>query len=311
MTLRLRSGVSELADIMHASAERVGLRFVRPEVSRSAVPSKAPSPTTPPESRRRAEARRTARCTLAPRPALRFKARMTWSILARDVETGAIGAAVCTRFFAVGALCPRVEGGVGALCTQALVNPRYAHEGLARLRAGEAPDSAVAALIAADAGRATRQLHMMAWDGSSARHTGEGCVDWAGHLTDTDLSIAGNMLAGQAVIEASRDAFHAHAGQPLAERLLAALEAGEVAGGDKRGRQSAALMIASADPWPDLDIRADDHPDPLAELRRLYAVANDYFVNFRRFLPGRDHPGVFDRAVLAAAVAAAREDARR
>ena len=236
---------------------------------------------------------------------------MTWSILARDAETGAVGAAVCTRFFGVGALCPRVEGGVGGLCTQALVNPRYAHEGMARLRARETPDDAIAAMTAADAGRATRQLHMMAWDGSSARHTGEDCVDWAGHLADTDLSIAGNMLAGQAVIEATREAFHVTAGLPLAERLLAALEAGEAAGGDKRGRQSAALVIASADPWPDLDIRADDHPDPLAELRRLYAVASDYFVHFRRFLPGRDHPGVFDRAVLAAAVAAARDDWHR
>ncbi|GGG39043.1 pilus assembly protein [Caldovatus sediminis] len=235
---------------------------------------------------------------------------MTWSILARDPAAGAIGVAVATRFFAVGALCPRAEGGVGALATQALVNPIYALEGMARLRAGEAPEAIVAALTGADAGRAARQLHLMAWDGRSARHTGEACVGWAGHLAGTDVSVAGNMLAGPAVIEATRDAFLATAGAPLAERLLAALEAGEAAGGDRRGRQSAALQVASADPYPDLDLRADDHPDPIAELRRLHAVARRRFVHFRRFLPGRDHPGVFDRAVIEAAIAAAtRENA--
>ncbi len=230
---------------------------------------------------------------------------MTWSILARDSAAGAIGVAVATRFFAVGALCPRAEGGVGALATQALVNPIYAIEGMARLRAGEAPEAIVAALTAADAGRAARQLHLMAWDGRSARHTGEACIGWAGHLAEADVSVAGNMLAGPGVIEATRAAFLATAGAPLAERLLAALEAGEAAGGDRRGRQSAALQVASADPYPDLDLRVDDHPAPIAELRRLHAVAQRRFVHFRRFLPGSDHPGVFDRAVLEAAIAAA------
>lgn len=229
---------------------------------------------------------------------------MTWSILARDPEAGALGVAVATRFFAVGALCPRVEGGVGAIATQALVNPIYGIEGMARLRAGEAPEAAVAALAAADPGRETRQLHAMAADGRSARHTGRDCVGWAGHLAGADVSVAGNMLAGPRVIEATRAAFLAAAGRPLAERLLAALEAGEAAGGDRRGRQSAALMVASGDPYPDLDIRADDHPDPLAELRRLHAVSRRHFARFRRFLPGRDHPGVFDRAVIEAAIAA-------
>ncbi len=234
---------------------------------------------------------------------------MTWSILARDPATGETGAAVASRFLAVGALCPRVEGGVGGVCTQALVNPRFAHEGIARLRAGEAPEGVLAALVASDAGIATRQLHILSADGRSARHTGADCVGWCGHLDAPDLSVAGNMLAGPAVLEATRDAFLAAAGQPLADRLLAAMEAGEAAGGDKRGRQSAAEVVATRDPWPDLDLRADDHPDPLAELRRLLAVARGYYVHFRRFLPGRDHPGVFDRAVIQAAVAAAQEGA--
>lgn len=235
---------------------------------------------------------------------------MTWSILGRDAATGAVGAALCTRFFAAGALCVRVEGRVGAVSTQALVNPRFAPEGLARLRAGEAAEAAVAAMAASDAGAASRQVHLMAWDGSSARHTGRDCVEFAGHRHAADVSVAGNMLAGPAVLDATLAAFVETAGQPLALRLLAALEAGEAAGGDRRGRQSAVLVVASADPWPDLDLRVDDHPDPLAELRRLHAVAGDHFVHFRRFLPGRDHPGVFDRAVLTRAVAAARAEAR-
>lgn len=231
---------------------------------------------------------------------------MTWSILARDPTTGELGAAVATRFFAVGALCPAVEGGVGAACSQALVNPLWRGDALALLRDGAAPEAVVAALVAADAGRAHRQLHVMAADGRIAVHTGQECVDWFGHAAGPDVSVAGNMLAGPQVVAASRDAFLAGAGRPLADRLLAALEAGEAAGGDRRGRQSAALMIASRDPYPDLDIRTDDHPDPLAELRRLLAVARERYVHFRRFLPGRDHPGVFDRAVIEAEIARAR-----
>lgn len=233
---------------------------------------------------------------------------MTWSILARDAEAGEIGAAVASRFLAAGALCPRVEGGIGAACTQALVNPFIAPDALARLRCGEAPEPVLAALLAADAGRAARQAHLLAADGRIAQHTGEACVGWCSHLAGPGVSVAGNMLAGPEVLEATRDAFLATAGLPLAERLLAAMEAGEAAGGDRRGRQSAAIQIASRDPYPDLDLRVDDHPDPLAELRRLHAVWHGYLRHFRRFLPGRGHPGVFDRAVIQAAIAAAQAE---
>jgi len=231
---------------------------------------------------------------------------MTWSILARDPATGELGVAVATRFFAVGAICPRAEGGVGAIATQALVNPLLAIDGMARLRGGEAPAEALAALLAADAGRDHRQLHVLAADGRIAQHTGAACIDWCGHVAGPDVSVAGNMLAGPQVVLATQDAWLARAGLPMAERLIAALEAGEAAGGDKRGRQSAALQVASRDPYPDLDLRVDDHADPLAELRRLHAVAQEHYVPFRRFLAGRDHPGVFDRAVIEAALAAAR-----
>ena len=228
---------------------------------------------------------------------------MTWSILARDPETGELGVAVATRFFAVGAVCPRIEGEVGVIATQALVNPMLGILGLDRLRVGEAPEAALAALIAGDAGRDHRQLHMLSANGAIAQHTGSACLDWCGHVAGRDVSVAGNMLAGPQVVVATREAWLASAGQPMAERLLAALEAGEAAGGDRRGRQSAALQVASRDPYPDLDIRADDHPDPLAELRRLLAVSRQRYAGFRRFLAGRDHPGVFDRAVIEAALA--------
>jgi uncharacterized Ntn-hydrolase superfamily protein len=228
---------------------------------------------------------------------------MTWSILARDPATGELGAAVASRFLACGALVPRLLSGVGAACTQALVNPFLAPDALARLAAGEAPDHALAALVAADAGKASRQVHLLSADGRIAHHTGANCVGWCGHLAGADVSVAGNMLAGEAVPRATRDTFLATAGRPLAERLLAAMQAGEAQGGDKRGKQSAAIQVVSTDAFPDLDLRVDDHPDPLAELRRLYLVWRGYTAHFRRMLPGRDHPGVFDRAVVQAIVA--------
>ena len=228
---------------------------------------------------------------------------MTWSILVRDTATGAMGAAVATRFFAVGALAIHAEGGIAALATQAMINPMYALHGMARLRAGEPPDAVAAALLAEDAGRNHRQLHMLDAQGRIAQHTGKDCVSWCGAVRGVDISVAGNMLAGPAVVERTLDAFQSATGT-LAERLLSALEAGEAAGGDKRGRQSAALKICTRDPYPDLDIRTDDHPDSLAELRRLYAVSLERFAVFRRFLAGADSPcGVFDRTVIDAAIA--------
>jgi len=228
---------------------------------------------------------------------------MTWSILVRDPANSAFGAAVATRFFAAGALAVHVEGGVAALATQALINPMYAQHGMARLRAGEPPDAVAGALLAADAGRDHRQLHMIDAAGRIAQCTGNGCVSWCGSVRGTDVSVAGNMLTGPAVVQCTLEAFQ-HASGTLAERLLAALEAGEGAGGDKRGKQSAALKICTRDPYPDLDIRADDNRDPLAELRRLYAVSQERFAVFRRFLAGTDSPcGVFDRTVIDAAIA--------
>jgi len=231
---------------------------------------------------------------------------MTWSILARDATTGALGAAVTTRFFAVGAICPMLRSGVGAVCSQALVNPLWRGAALDALAAGQGPQAAVDALVAADAGAAMRQLHVMAADGASARHTGDRCTSHAGDLVAEDVSVAGNMLAGPAVLAATLAAYIAARGLPLAARLIAALEAGEAAGGDKRGRQSAALIVmGAADPTAEIDLRVDDHPDPLAEMRRLHAVAQRRFVPFRQHMATVAGPGTLDRAVIEAAIASA------
>ena len=228
---------------------------------------------------------------------------MTWSILARDPATGTLGVAVASRFFAVGAICPFVEGRVGALATQALVNPMYAVHAMPRLRAGEAPQTILAALVAPDPGADQRQLHIIDAAGRIAQHTGTNCVDWAGHAAAENVSVAGNMLAGEATVRATLEAYLSASG-PLAERLLSAMEAGEKAGGDKRGKQSAGMKMASSDPYPDLDIRADDHPDPLSELRRLYRVSLERFAVFRRMLAGNDSAwGVLDRAVIDTTIA--------
>ena len=227
---------------------------------------------------------------------------MTWSILVRDKETGALGAAVASKFFAVGAVCIHVEGGVAALATQALVNPMYALQAMPRLREGADPAIVVGDCVVPDPGGNQRQFHILDARGRVAQHTGDDCVTWAGHVWGEDVSVAGNMLAGPAVVRATRDAYLAATGT-MAERLLTAMEAGEAAGGDKRGRQSAGLKLCSKDPYPDLDIRADDHPDPLAELRRLYRVNLERYAVFRRFLAGTDSPyGTLDRDVINAAI---------
>ena len=228
---------------------------------------------------------------------------MTYSILARDAATGAFGAAVASRFFAVGALCTHAEARIGALSTQALINPLYGLQGMALLREGASAEQVVAQLTQPDPGHPQRQLHVIDREGRTAQHTGAACVGWAGHLHGPGVSVAGNMLAGPEVAHAMLSTYLAAPGT-LAERLLAALQAGEDAGGDKRGRQSAALRIHHNDPYPDLDIRADDHPDPLAELRRLNRVSLERFAVFRRHLAGAaSRWGTLDRATIDAAVA--------
>jgi uncharacterized Ntn-hydrolase superfamily protein len=229
---------------------------------------------------------------------------MTWSIVARDHGTGHLAVAVATKFFAVGARVPFVATGVGAIATQALINPFYGVNGLNYLRDGLSPQEVVARLTAEDSGRDHRQLHLMDAAGRIAAYTGAACVGWCGHVAGDGFSVAGNMLAGAAVIEATAAAYTAGTTLPLARRLIAAMRAGEAAGGDKRGRQSAALVIYGEEQWSDLDLRVDDHPDPLAELERLEQVSRERWVHFRRFLPNRANPaGTTDRSVIEAGIA--------
>jgi uncharacterized Ntn-hydrolase superfamily protein len=233
-------------------------------------------------------------------------AGMTWSIMARDRDTGQFGIAVATRFFAVGALVPHVKSRIGAITTQGLINPFYGTEGLRLLEQGRAARDVVSAITAADAGRDHRQVHVIDALGCIAAHTGKACIDWCGHLARDNISVAGNMLVNARVIEDTATTYERNAALSFPRRLIAALRAGEVAGGDKRGKQSAALVICGDEEWPDLNLRVDDHADPLAELERLEKVSRERFVHFRRFLPSRrDRVGVTDRALIESEIAKA------
>lgn len=229
---------------------------------------------------------------------------MTWSLIARQAD-GRVGVAIASRFFAVGALCVHTRGGVGALCTQALMNPQYGAQGLELLAAGRSAAEVVRLLTEADDGRDQRQLHLLPLRGAGAAYTGARCVDWCGHQLHADFSVAGNMLAGAQVLDATAAAYRqaADAGRPLAECLLTALRAGDQAGGDKRGRQSAALRVQGPDSYPELDLRVDDHAQPFDELQRLYVKSLERFQPFIANLARRGHPaGEVDRVRIEAAI---------
>lgn len=230
---------------------------------------------------------------------------MTWSIVARDPETGNLGIAVATRFFAVGGLVPHIRGGIGAVATQAFVSPLYGTDGLALLATGKAPDEIITELTARDAGRDQRQLHLIDARGRNAAFTGAQCIDWAGHLIDDNVSVAGNMLAGPNVVAETLATYKKALDKPFIERLLEAMQAGEDAGGDKRGKQSAALLVHRDQDYPWLSIRADDHPDPLAELRRLFAVAQERYMHVAETMATKANPnGMIDRREIDEKIAA-------
>src|SRR4051812_29595619 len=231
---------------------------------------------------------------------------MTWSLIARDPASGAFGIAVATKNFAVGCRVPNIASGVGAVATQALSNPFYGVNGIRLLQQGKSAAEVVKTLVGGDDGREHRQLHVMDAAGKIAAHTGRECIDWCGSTGGEGFSVAGNMLAGSRVIDESAKTYAANAAMPFARRLIAAMKAGEAAGGDKRGKQSAALLIYGEEEWPDLDLRVDDHTDPLVELGRLEAVSRERWVHFAKFLPSKRNPvGIIDRAQLEAGIAAA------
>ena len=197
---------------------------------------------------------------------------MTWSIVAHDPATGAFAVAVATRAFAVGASCPFVRAGVGAVSTQSFTNRYLAPAILDALARGLPPDAAIEAALAGDAGHGIRQVHAVDRHGRTAAWTGANCVAWCGSVAAPGISVAGNMLAGEPTVAATLATFQSAPDLPLPERLMQAMEAGEAAGGDRRGRQSAAMKLVTTEDFPDLDLRVDDHVEPLPELRRLVDI---------------------------------------
>ena len=206
--------------------------------------------------------------------------RGTYSIVARDAATGELGVAVQSHWFSVGPIVPWAEPGVGAVATQSIAEPAYGPRALGLLREGASAESALADLVAADEQGPFRQVAVVDAQGRVAVHTGEGCIPFAGDVTGKGFSCQANMMASEEVWPAMAEAYSgADAAEPLANRLLLALEAAEAAGGDVRGRQSAAMLVvpAAGESWRSIvDLRVEDHPQPLTELRRLLVLHDAY-----------------------------------
>jgi uncharacterized Ntn-hydrolase superfamily protein len=206
--------------------------------------------------------------------------RGTYSVVARDPDSGELGVAVESHWFSVGSIVSWAEPGVGAVATQSIAEPAYGPRLLDRLRGGQAPRQALDELLAADDQARFRQVAVVDSSGAVAVHTGDGCIPYAGDVAGEGFSAQANMMASEGVWPAMTEAFEAADG-PLARRLLAALDAGEAAGGDVRGRQSAALVVvpAQGEAWQrTVELRVEDHADPLGELRRLLELADAYAV---------------------------------
>src|SRR4051794_13041431 len=224
---------------------------------------------------------------------------VTFSIVARDPEAGDLGIAVASKFLAVGAVVPHARAGVGAVATQSAANVTYGPDGLAMLSEGTAADEAVRRLTDADEGREHRQLGIVDARGRAATYTGTGCIDWAGGRTADNVAAQGNILTGRDVVDALMDTFVA-GGAPFPELLLRALKAADERGGDKRGRESAALLVVrenggyggNNDRW--IDLRVDDHPAPVEELGRLLQLNHLYL----------DRPAIEDLVAIDDQVAA-------
>ena len=215
---------------------------------------------------------------------------MTFSLVAHDPETGQFGIAVASRFFAVGALIPHF-GQDCAIASQALVNPMWGSEGIELVRQGLSLQNTLAALKDRDNGANQRQVHIVNRQGEAVCHTGSACINIACHRAAAHVSVAGNMLTSEAVTDAILEQYLKTEHLMFAERLLAALHAGEAAGGDKRGRQSASLQIRGNRPYPLLDLRADDHAHPLDELGRLLSVSKERFAAFVRHMGDKERFG--------------------
>ncbi|WP_324720312.1 DUF1028 domain-containing protein [Salinimicrobium sp. HB62] len=206
----------------------------------------------------------------------------TYSIVARDAETGEMAVGVQSHWFSVGSIVSWGKSGVGVVATQSFVNPAYGPKGLELMEQGKNPSEALGILLAQDEGKEYRQVAFLDTSGNTAAHTGENCVEAADHITGENYSVQANMMLNQTVVPAMQKAFLEHKDLPLAERVLKVLQAAEASGGDIRGKQSAAIIVVGPEkvenPWEEkkIDLRVDDHEDPLVELERLLKVARAY-----------------------------------
>ena len=216
---------------------------------------------------------------------------MTFSIVARCPRTGMLGVAVATAVPAVGSVCPYVKTGVGAVSTQSWVNPYLAIDALRIMEQGKSGPEALKAVMAADAGREVRQIGIIDAHGRSAAWSGKDCTDWFGQIVEPDFAVQGNMLVSAPTIEEMAKAFRVSESLELAERLMLAMEAGESAGGDKRGRQSASLKVHHVEEYALFDLRVDEHAHPVGELRRVFEIAKLQLLPFVKGMPTRNSPG--------------------
>lgn len=200
------------------------------------------------------------------------------------------GICVSTKVPAVGAICPHARAGVGAVITQARANPLFGVDGLDLLEKGYSAEKTIRALLDLDTEPDRRQLIAIDSYGHPAAYTGGDCDQWRGHRSGDDYAVAGNLLVGEETLAAMAAAYEAPDGEWFTERLMRALEAGQAAGGDRRGRQSAAIYVVHTEPYPYLDLRVDEHPDPVSELRRIYDLVKTDMMPFLEALPTREHP---------------------
>ncbi len=214
----------------------------------------------------------------------------TFSIAARCPRTGMLGVAVSTAVPAVGGICSFIKEGVGAIATQSWVNPYLGIDGLNLLESGLSAEETLEKLLADDPGRDDRQIGIVDAKGGAASFTGASCVTWAGHIVGEGFAVQGNMLVGAETISAMAEAARSSEASDLPERLMLVLEAGQTAGGDKRGKQSAALKVYNRESYPWLDIRVDEHRNPVAELRRIFEIAKHQLLPFVKGMPTRANP---------------------
>ncbi|HUF52168.1 MAG TPA: DUF1028 domain-containing protein [Dehalococcoidia bacterium] len=213
---------------------------------------------------------------------------MTFSIAARCPRTGALGVATSSKALGAGGLVPYIKAGVGAIASQSFVNPYLGYDGLRFLEDGLPAERALERLVESDQGRKLRQVGIVDKGGRVAAYTGERCIDWAGHVAGGGYLCLGNILVGEDVVKAMAQAFEYSLDDDVPERLMQALEAGQEAGGDRRGRQSAGLQVYTTEEYPIIDLRVDDHPDPVPELRRVFGVWMAEESDWLRMIPTRE-----------------------